>query len=357
MLEVLQRIVQEVNASPDLGKALNVIVHRVQRAVSTDVCSVYLTDFETREHVLQATVGLPPEVAGKARIPLYRGLVGLVCERAEPINVENASTHPRYLAISAIDEADYHGFLGVPIIQNRQVLGVLVVQQGAPRRYDDSEVAFLFTLAAQLAGAITHAKASGELADYQVQEGAPISFLKGRPGSSGVAIGTVVVSYQQADLDVIPDRVAENAALEEDSFRAAVTAVADDLRALKAHVGESLPKEDRALFDAWILMLGSDSLVDRSIERIRNGQWAAGALRQTVHEHARMFDDMEDLYLRERISDIRDLGRRILTYLQCDTVKVPNYPEHTILLGEDVSAVQLAEIPRERLAWVVSATG
>ncbi len=357
MLEVLQRIVQEVNASPDLGKALNVIVHRVQRAVNTDVCSVYLTDFETREHVLQATVGLAPEAAGKARIPLYRGLVGLVCERAEPINVENASTHPRYLAVSGIDEARYHGFLGVPIIQNRQVLGVLVVQQGAPRRYDDSEVAFLFTLAAQLAGAITHAKASGELAGYQAQEGAPISFLKGRPGASGVAFGTVVVSYQPADLDVIPDRVAENRAQEEDSFRAAVAAVADDLKALKAHVGDSLPREDRALFDAWILMLGSDSLVNRSIERIRAGQWAAGALRQTVHEHARMFDDMDDVYMRERASDIRDLGRRILAYLQCDTVRTPNYPENTILLGEEVSAMQLAEIPRERLAGVVSATG
>ncbi len=357
MLEVLQRIVQEVNASPDLGKALNVIVHRVQRAVNTDVCSVYLTDFETREHVLQATVGLAPEAAGKARIPLYRGLVGLVCERAEPINIENASTHPRYLAVSGIDEARYHGFLGVPIIQNRRVLGVLVVQQGAPRRYDDSEVAFLFTLAAQLAGAITHAKASGELAGYQAQEGAPISFLKGRPGASGVAFGTVVVSYQPADLDVIPDRVAENRAQEEDSFRAAVAAVADDLKALKAHVGDSLPREDRALFDAWILMLGSDSLVNRSIERIRAGQWAAGALRQTVHEHARMFDDMDDVYMRERASDIRDLGRRILAYLQCDTVRAPNYPENTILLGEEVSAMQLAEVPRERLAGVVSATG
>ena len=357
MLEILQRIVQEVNAAPDLGKALNVIVNRVQKAINTDVCSVYLTDLETREHVLQATVGLPPEVAGKARIPLYRGLVGLVCERAEPANIEDAPTHPRYLAISDIDEAHYHGFLGVPIIQNRQVLGVLVVQQGAPRQYDDNEVAFLFTLAAQLAGAITHAKASGELATYQEQEGAPINFLKGRPGSSGVAFGTIVVSYQQADLEVIPDRTVEDTALEEDSFRVAVEAVTEDLRALKARVGDSLPDEDKALFDAWILMLGSDSLVNKSVERIREGQWAAGALRQTVHEHARMFDDMDDVYMRERASDIRDLGRRILTYLQCDTARVIEYPENTILLGEEVSAVQLAEVPRDKLAGVVSATG
>ncbi|VAX05411.1 FIG001592: Phosphocarrier protein kinase/phosphorylase, nitrogen regulation associated [hydrothermal vent metagenome] len=357
MLEILHHIVKKVNAAPNLNKALNIIVKRVQQAIDTDVCSVYLTDFETREHVLQATVGLSADAVGKVQILMHRGLVGLVCERAEPINVEDAPAHPRYIAINGIDEERYHGFLGVPIIQNRQVLGVLVVQQEAPRQYEDDEVTFLFTLAAQLAGAITQAKVSGELASYQAQEGAPISFLKGRPGSSGIAFGSVVVSYRLSDLGAIPDREAADPELEENAFRAAVAAVTGDLKALKQRVGDTLPEEDQALFDAWILMLGSDSLVDRGVERIHQGHWAAGALRQTVHEHAQMFDDMDDVYMRERASDIRDLGRRILAYLQCDTAKVSVYPENTILVGEDVSAVQLAEVPRDKLVGVISATG
>nr|WP_304956643.1 GAF domain-containing protein [endosymbiont of Lamellibrachia barhami] len=84
-------------------------------------------------------------------------------------------------------ETRYHGFLGVPIIQNRRVLGVLVVRQIEQRTFDDNEV-ILFTLAAQpLAGAITHAQASGELV---AMEGVapPTRFLQGHagaPGSSG----------------------------------------------------------------------------------------------------------------------------------------------------------------------------
>ncbi|WP_246345066.1 hypothetical protein [endosymbiont of Lamellibrachia barhami] len=58
MLETLHRIVKEVNAAPDLGEALELIVTRVKKAVGADVCSVYLTDFERREHVLRATEGL-----------------------------------------------------------------------------------------------------------------------------------------------------------------------------------------------------------------------------------------------------------------------------------------------------------
>jgi phosphotransferase system enzyme I (PtsP) len=72
-------------------------------------------------------------------------------------------SHPRYLHVTETGETQYRGFLGVPIIQNRRVLGVLVVRQEAEREFVDDEVTFLFTLAAQLAGAITHAKASGEL--------------------------------------------------------------------------------------------------------------------------------------------------------------------------------------------------
>ena len=45
MLETLHRIVKEVNAAPDLEKALGLIVSMVKQAIQCDVCSVYLTDF------------------------------------------------------------------------------------------------------------------------------------------------------------------------------------------------------------------------------------------------------------------------------------------------------------------------
>ena len=186
MLEPLHRIVTDVNAAEDLGKALDIIVVKVKLAVGADVCSVYLTDFERREHVLRATEGLEPEAVGKVRLPLHRGLIGLVCERAEPINLADAPSHPRYLFVSETGETRYRGFLGVPIIQNRKVLGVLVARQIQQRTFDDNEVTFLFTLAAQLAGAITHAQASGEL--DALNEKKPLTrFLQGRAGAPGIA--------------------------------------------------------------------------------------------------------------------------------------------------------------------------
>ncbi|MCG8016582.1 MAG: phosphoenolpyruvate--protein phosphotransferase [Candidatus Thiodiazotropha sp. 'RUGA'] len=356
MLETLHRIVKEVNAASDLEQALAIIVQDVKQAIQADVCSVYLTDFERRDHVLKATDGLHPEAVDKVRLPYHRGLIGLVCERAEPVNLADAPNHKRYLFAHETGETSYKGFLGVPIIQNRKVLGVLVARQIDQRSFEDNEVTFLFTLAAQLAGAITHAQAYGNL-DTESDLAPPKRFLQGQPGSPGVALGTAVVVYPPADLEAVPDRPAKDRDEEEDAFRTAVAAVVQDLMAIEDRFEDSLPAEDRALFDAWLMMLGSDSLIGNTVRRIQKGSWAPGALRETFQEHARVFENMEDVYLRERASDVLDLGRRILMHLQQKVSTLDEYPENTILVGEEVSAMQLAEVPRERLAGVVSASG
>ncbi len=357
MLETLHRIVNEVNAAPNLEDALKLIVAGVKKAIKSDVCSVYLADFDSRTHVLMATDGLRQEAVGKVRLPLGRGLIGLVAERAEPLNVDDATEHPRYLRMAVTGETQYRGFLGVPIIQNRKVLGVLVVRQLDRREFNDDEVTFLFTLAAQLAGAITHARANGELTALRVGGTNLGRFYSGRPGSSGVAIGHAVVAYPAADLDAVPDREAIDIEAEEQGFRQAVAAVERDLNGLKQRLSDDLPPEDRALFDALLMMLGSDVLVTQTIEIIRSGQWAPGALRRTILEHAQVFESMDDIYLRERASDIRDLGRRVLMHLQSDSAAVIDYPADTILVGDEVSAVQLAEVPAGRLAGIASASG
>ncbi|MCU7915796.1 MAG: phosphoenolpyruvate--protein phosphotransferase [Candidatus Thiodiazotropha sp. (ex Gloverina cf. vestifex)] len=356
MLDPLHRIVKEVNAASDLQEVLQIIVQQVKQTIEVDVCSVYLTDFERRSHVLMATDGLRLEAVGKVSLPYHRGLIGLVCERAEPVNVADAPSHNRYLFANETGETQYKGFLGVPIIQNPKVLGVLVVRQIEMRTFADNEVTFLFTLAAQLAGAITHAQASGQLVTSE-ETAPPKRFLQGRPGSPGVAFGTTVVVYPPADLDAVPDKKVQDPDVEEEEFRTAVAAVIQDLMALEDRFEDSLPAEDRALFDAWLMMLGSDSLIGDTVQRIHQGHWAPGALRQTIEEHAKVFDAMEDVYLRERASDVRDLGRRILMHLQQSVESQVEYPQGTILVGDEVSAMQLAEVPKDRLAGIVSARG
>ena len=85
-----------------------------------------------------------------------------------------------------------------------------------------------------------------------------------------------------------------------------------ELQRLSVRVRLLLAAGDRALFDAYGLLLCSDSLVNGTLERIIAGNWAPGALRATVLEYANIFAEMDDPYLRERAADILDLGQRLL---------------------------------------------
>lgn len=357
MLESLRRIVQEVSSAASLDEALRIIVQRVKETMAVDACSIYLNDVKNGHYVLMATEGLAPSAVGKVRLRLNEGLVGLVVERQEPVNIGNVSTHPRFRYFPEAGEERYQDFLGVPIIHYRKVLGVLVAQHGQSRRFDNAEVAFFVTAAAQLAGAIDQAAASGDIRRILRGQNAVPCYIQGIQGAAGVAIGTVAVHQPLARLESIPDREPTDHRQEIVAFRKAVGRVQRELRACRSRMTSRLPREARALFDVYVMLLGSNRLIADTVRRIRAGNWAPGALRETVAEHARAFDQVEDPYLRARGEDIRALGRRILMQLQPEGKGPREYPERCVLVDDEVSIAQIAEVPAERLAGIVSVRG
>jgi phosphotransferase system enzyme I (PtsP) len=84
-------------------------------------------------------------LVGNVSLGFSEGLVGLVGQREELINLEDASSHPRFHYLPETGEDRYNSFLGVPIMNRRKVLGVLVVQQQEKRRFGEAEEAFLVT--------------------------------------------------------------------------------------------------------------------------------------------------------------------------------------------------------------------
>ncbi len=359
MLDSLRRIVHEVNAAHNLDEALTLIVERVKAAMHADVCSVYLTDPETGEHVLMETDGLRPSAVGRVRLQPNQGLVGLVAHRAEPVNLENAPEHPQFQFIAATGEAPYHGFLGVPIIRRGETLGVLVVQQRLQRRYIGDEEAFLATLAAQLAVSISMAEVRQRLERLDTGALKGTLFLEGVASARGLGIGEAVVVFLEAALDSVPDKQldAEDAEAEVQRLLHAVEAEMAELKRLGELLGSVLSAGDRALFDAYALLLSSDSLVNGTAGRIRAGNWAPGALRDTVHELANVFEEMDDPYLAGRAADIRDLGRRLLKRLRQESPELLEYPDNTVLMGEEIGVSQFLEVPQEKLAGLVSVRG
>ncbi|BES69931.1 phosphoenolpyruvate--protein phosphotransferase [Marinobacter nanhaiticus D15-8W] len=359
MLSTLRSIVQEVNGARDLQDALEIIVSRVQRAMNTEVCSVYLLDPDTNRYILMATEGLYKKAVGRVSMSPSEGLIGLVGSREEPINLEDATAHPRYRYFPETGEERFRSFLGVPIIHHRRVLGVLVVQQRESSRcFDEGEEAFLVTISAQLAGVIAHSEATGAISGLSLtgEQAHDISF-KGVAGAPGVAIGKGVVVYPPADLDAVPDKAVDDPEAEKETFLQAVSAVREDIQLVAERLAPQLRPEEQALFEVYLRMLDDNALPGEVMSRIADGQWAQGALKQVVQQYVRHFEMMGDLYLRERAVDIRDLGRRLLAHLQEGDQQTVSYPEKTVLVSDELTPAMLGEVPRGQLVGLVSVRG
>ena len=107
MLDSLRRIVQEVNTAGDFQAALDIIVQRVRSTMGTEVCTIYLYDGVSRRYIFSATEGLNKDLVGKVSLAEGEGLVGQVARREEPVNIDDAISHPSFHLLEDIGEEEF----------------------------------------------------------------------------------------------------------------------------------------------------------------------------------------------------------------------------------------------------------
>jgi len=358
MLTTLRRIVLEFNQETELQNALELLVTQVKVAMNTDCCSVYLADYHSQNFVLSATDGLAKKALGRTTIGFSEGIIGLVGQREEPINIPNVHSHPHFIYAPEVEEEALNAFLGSPIIHQSKVLGVIAVQQKKERSFDENEEAFLVTLATQLASAIANSEARGMLVSAK-NHSKWIKHLVGIPGAPGLALNQAVICQPDADLSSISltkliDGDYEN---EKHRFYQAVLKTRTDFQQMGEQLSKILSDDSLDIFEMYKQLLSSVSLADEIKSKIDNGWDAESALKQIIDAYVVQFESLDDVYIRERASDIRDLGNRVLFNLQQQQRQSEKLPKQFILVAEDVTAAMLAQYQHQGLQAIVSLSG
>jgi phosphotransferase system, enzyme I, PtsP len=356
-LAALSRIVQEVDQAADLESALQVVVQRTRAVMRADVCTIYFSDDARRRHVIAATDGISARYVGTLAIDFGSGIIGRVAQEQRPINLDRVpeALDQGFLAQTGLEP--YAGFLGVPILYQGRVQGVLLVRQRLPRCFDDGDAAFLSTLASQLGGAIAYATSSGDLYRGSRPEKRQYRPLEGLAGAPGIAMGTGRWVFSATELGAVPTRPAQDPAVEEARFFESLQRVKAQTQDLAVSLQGRIPQADRALFDAFTMILESPELRDGVVGFIRQGQWAPSAVRHAIEAYAEQFDAMDDAYLQQRAADVRALGTRIISRLLGDHPPVSLGAEPTILIGNRLTAMDIGEALSGQLVGMISADG
>jgi serine phosphatase RsbU (regulator of sigma subunit)/anti-sigma regulatory factor (Ser/Thr protein kinase) len=135
-----------------LEELLNELLVRVVRILDADTAAILLLDDDDRTLVARAAKGLEEEVERGVRIPVGRGFAGRIAATRRPVSVENIDEAEIINPI--LREKGLRSLLGVPLLVEGGVIGVLHVGTLTPRKFLDEDIELLQSAADRAALAI-----------------------------------------------------------------------------------------------------------------------------------------------------------------------------------------------------------
>jgi phosphotransferase system enzyme I (PtsP) len=353
---VLLRRLREVMAEPVTAQErLDRIVVLIANNMVAEVCSVYVLrgggDLE-----LFATEGLNRTAVHATMMRKGEGLVGLVADEAEPVNLSDAQSHPSFAYKPETGEEIYHSFLGVPILRSGNTLGVLVVQNQSHRTYSDEEIEALQTTAMVIAEMI----ASGELGGPEDPglAGRRPSHAEGQPLSEGLGLGHVVLHEPRV---VIKKLIAEDSAAELKRLEDALASLRTSLDRLINQSEVARAGEHRDVLEAFRMFANDRGWGRRLQEAVLTGLTAEAAVERVQSDTRARMQRQTDPYLRERLHDLDDLANRLLRELVSPgkgmTSELAQLPENAIVVARSMGPAALLDYDRTRLRGLVLEEG
>ncbi len=336
---------------------LDHIVRLIAHDMATEVCSVYvLRAGEVLE--LFATQGLKPEAVHQTRLRMGEGLVGEIALNAQPLRVADAQAHPQFAYRPETGEEVFQSLMGVPILRNGRVLGVLVVQNAARRDYADEAMEALETVAMVLAELV----AGGELiaaSETRVSETSALQPVRLRAIvlNAGLARGRVVLHQRGI---VIHQTVAEYPEVELLALENAVAEMHESLdRLLRSAQTSGRGSEHEEVLASYRMFAEDRGWLNRIREAVRGGLTAPAAVQKVQNDTRARLSHAKDPYLRERLSDLDDLTHRLLHHLlgAQGTPEAADLPEDMVLVARSMGPAELLDYDRERLRAVVLEEG
>ncbi|MGH7831947.1 MAG: phosphoenolpyruvate-utilizing N-terminal domain-containing protein, partial [Candidatus Binatia bacterium] len=304
-LAILEDISTLIGHSQDIQESLKSIVAIVADRMKTEVCSLYILEAQKNRLTLRATMGLDQESVGKVSMGTDEGLTGLVIQQMSPVMAVDAQAHPRYKYFPETGEERFHSFLGVPLIERRRPLGVLVVQTSRRREFSRDELRLLKAISAQVASIIVQSRLLDSLKDkererkeYQKRLGEALRRLRTYEGKHGEKIskgvahkwrgritglsvapgfgrGTAYVLKPRMDLSAIKKERAKKPQKELERFRAAIERGIEQIHLLKERMSALISREEGALFDVHRLILEDRALIEQVEVKIRKEEVVA----------------------------------------------------------------------------------
>ena len=168
--------------------------------------------------------------------------------------------------------------------------------------------------------------------------------IQGLAASPGVAHGPICL-FHQKELEVEPYEVGKERGDEEIArFDRAILQTRCQIGKMRAQIAANLGEEEARIFDAHLLVLDDKALLDETIREFeQTGLNIEYCFKVIASRFMEAFANIDDEYIRERVSDIRDVTRRLLRNLvgRAD-ISLTELKEQRIIVSDDLAPSEIA---------------
>jgi len=323
--------------APSMEEFLQKISGMVTRHMECEVCSIYLYYADQHQLVLKATKGLNPDSINKVRMQIGEGLTGMALKEKRPICEGQAKNNPNFRFFPGIGEEKFESFLAVPILRGSVEIGVMVIQSQKKDYFSSEDIQVFRAITTQLAATIETARLLITLNDKKENIPAPVpqdlKFIQGRCGSEGVAFGTTMI-INESLTDIQQYGSDGGKQYSETDLHRALEETERQLGDMQVKMESTLLDMTALIFTAQILMLKDKGFTDSVFSLIRGGVNPPQAVVEVVRDYVSKFGRIEDAYLREKIYDVKDVGRRLLENLTGRAQTHHDYEDKIVIARE-----------------------
>lgn len=176
--------------------------------------------------------------------------------------------------------------------------------------------------------------------------------LKGIPAAPGIASGSAFILDKQ-EFIIAPRVILEKEVpIEIARFEESLLKTQEEILEIQKNIESTIGKQHAKIFDAHLLVLKDKELIDEVIRRIEDEKLSSEYIfSEVLKKYASIFSKIEDEYLRERMGDISDVGRRVLKNLIDETKlhELEDLTEDLILISHDISPSDTASMYKKNI--------
>ena len=183
--------------------------------------------------------------------------------------------------------------------------------------------------------------------------------LKGTGVSAGIVIGTVL-RLDRRELQVTHRRITgEDVAAEVARFEEALEQAKTQLEVLRTQAVEQMGEDNAQILDSHLMLVGDRTVSSQVKQTIREKLCnAEHAFELVLTRYIELLGQADDRYIRERLTDLRDVGDRILSNLQGEPpINLARLSEPVILVAHDLAPSDTAAMDRRNVLGFVTAMG